>query len=147
MDMEFEQLIQDALVQDFSGWDFSWLNGRWHESPPSWNYRQLVEDKARHVESLLDMGTGGGEFLASLQNRPPHTAATESYPPNVIVSRQRLEPLGIKVFAFKEGHPLPMLPNSFQLIINRHESYDPSEIHTILQPDGTFLTQQVGPLN
>jgi hypothetical protein len=54
MTSKFNQLIQEALDQDFSGWDFSWLNGRWHESPPSWNYRQLVENKAGQVKSLLD---------------------------------------------------------------------------------------------
>jgi hypothetical protein len=36
----FDQLADEALAQDFSGWDFSWLHGRWHEEEPSWNYRQ-----------------------------------------------------------------------------------------------------------
>ena len=147
MSAKFEQLVQDALAQDFSGWDFSWLNGRWHDQSPSWNYHQLVEEKAQHVESLLDMGTGGGEFLASLQNRPPQTAATESYPPNIIVAQQQLTPLGIDVFAFEDDQSLPLPDNTFQLIINRHESYAPSELYRILQPGGTFLTQQVGPKN
>jgi len=33
------------------------------------------------------MGTGGGEFLASLAPLPMHTSATEAYPPNVEIAR------------------------------------------------------------
>ena len=39
----FERLIADALAQDFSGWDFSYLKGRWHEHPTSWNYQAIIE--------------------------------------------------------------------------------------------------------
>ena len=32
---------------------------------------------------LLDIDTGGGEFLLSLNHPPENTSATEGYPPNV----------------------------------------------------------------
>jgi SAM-dependent methyltransferase len=144
---KFEQLVQEALVQDFSGWDFSWTHGRWHEEDPSWNYRQLVQTRIQETDSLLDLGTGGGEFLASLKNLPQHSYATESYPPNIPVARSRLEPLGIQVIATETERELPLPDHSLQLIINRHESYWVPELHRIIKPRGIFLTQQVGALD
>ena len=96
-DSKFDRLVQEALNQEFRGWDFSWTHGRWHEENPSWNYRQLVQSRIREAKSLLDMGTGGGEFLASLKNLPKSAFETESYPPNVPVARARLAPLGVTV--------------------------------------------------
>ena len=143
----FEQQVNEALAQDFSGWDFSWTHGRWHEKDPSWNYRQLVQKKIESADSLLDMGTGGGEFLASLAELPQHSFATESYPPNIPVARARLEPLGIEVLAIETDQALPLPDQSLQLIINRHESYWPPEVYRLLKSDGTFITQQVGTLD
>ncbi len=146
-DSKYDRLVQEALDQDFSGWDFAWTHGRWHEEDPSWNYRQLVQSRIREAESLLDMGTGGGEFLASLTNLPKSTFATESYPPNIPVARARLEPLGISVLETSDDRKLPLADQSIHLVINRHESYWSSEVHRILKPQGTFLTQQVGSLD
>ena len=142
---QFDQLVQEALAQNFSGWDFSWTRGRWHEEEPSWNYRQLVQTRIWHADSLLDMGTGGGEFLASLSDLPHPSYATESYLPNIPVAREQLEPLGIEVLANESDSNIPLPDRAVQLIINRHESYDVPEVYRILQPGGIFLTQQVGP--
>lgn len=143
-DKGFDRLVEEALAQDFSGWDFSWLKGRWLDPRPYWDYGRIVQMKAGQVDSLLDMGTGGGEFLASLRQLPAETFATESYPPNIPVARDRLEPLGVTVVAFEDERALPLPDASFELIINRHESYWIPEVARLLKPGGTFLTQQVG---
>ena len=143
----FDELISEALKQDFSGWDFSWLDGRWQENDPTWDYSQLVKEKIVGIDSLLDMDTGGGEFMASLGKLPPNTSATESYPPNIIVARQRLEPLGVNVVTPENDKTLPFPDNSFDLIINRHGAFWSPEIYRILKPGGTFITQQVGESN
>ena len=39
---------------------------------------------------------------------------------------------------------LPFGDAEFDLVINRHESYEPIEVHRILRPGGRFVTQQVG---
>ncbi len=147
MQNDFEQLISETLANEFSGWDFSAISGRWHEEKPSWDYRQTVIDKIAQANSLLDMGTGGGEFLASLTFRPDYTCATEAYTPNVPVAKARLEPLGIHVFEVQEDAPLPFNDASFDLIINRHESFSAAEVYRILTPGGYFITQQVGGQN
>ncbi len=101
--LSFDDLVSEALSQEFTGWDFSWLKGRWKSGPLPWNYRQSVQDTLRQAGSLLDMGTGGGEFLASLAPLPALTCATEGYAPNVPVARARLEPLGVQVAAMEDS--------------------------------------------
>ena len=141
---DFDQLIQDALAHEFTGWDFSHLAGRWHEDNPTWSYRQEVMAAIAEATALLDMGTGGGEFLASLSQRPCLTCATEGYEPNLPLARATLSPLGVEVFALPDGDQLPFADETFDLVINRHESFDPHEVYRVLKPHGRFITQQVG---
>jgi len=52
----------------------------------TWDYnRGSVVAAISHARSLLDMDTGGGEFIAALPQRPPQTHTTEGYAPNVLV--------------------------------------------------------------
>jgi SAM-dependent methyltransferase len=140
----FERLIADAERQPFSGWDFSWLDGRWNTGAVSWNYGEIVCQQMAGIEVLLDMGTGGGEFLSSLIPLPKRTFATEAYSPNVRVAKERLEPLGVCVVEVASDEFLPFVAGAFDLLINRHESYSVQEVHRILKPNGRFITQQVG---
>src|SRR5579875_3871566 len=59
--------LQAEYEHPFSGWDFSYLDGRWVEdwSALTWDYRAAIEARLPQTRSLLDLGTGGGEFLAS----------------------------------------------------------------------------------
>lgn len=104
----------------------------------------LALERVRSSRSLLDMGTGGGEFLASLAPLPPLVVATEAYPPNVSVARERLTSHGVKVVEVSDEHALPLPDAAFDLVLNRHEYYDTAELYRIMQPGGVFLTQQVG---
>ncbi len=143
----FQALIEAACSATFSGWDFTLLSGRMLEDDPPWDYKALVLEHLEGVTSLLDMGTGGGEFLASLPALPPETHATESYPPNQVIGRSRLESLGVQVHLTTEGAPLPFTSRFFDRVINRHESYSPAEVYRLLKPGGVFITQQVGGLD
>ena len=144
----FDYLVSEASKK-FEGWDFSYLEstGRVQEFPLSWNYRNEVKIRLLEASSLLDMGTGGGEFLSSLSPFPKYTCATEGYEPNIIIARNRLEPLGVKVYRIDDDEYLPFDDETFDLVINRHESYSPREVKRILKKQGTFITQQVGGLN
>jgi SAM-dependent methyltransferase len=144
---EFERLVREAWEAPFSGWDFSWLSGRCHEDSPSWSYRERVMPRVRSVSALLDMGTGGGEFLAGLAPLPADTCATEAYAPNVPIARARLEPLGVEVAQINSDENLPFADGRFECILNRHESFAPGELARLLKPGGVFITQQVGGRN
>ena len=144
---EFLRFLISEADTSFEGWNFSHITatGRMVDGPLTWGYVSKLLMNMRHAQSLLDMGTGGGEFLSSLRPLPAHTCATEGYAPNVPIARQRLEPLGVNVYAFQnESDPLPFANNEFDLVINRHESYSPGEVLRVLKPEGRFITQQVG---
>lgn len=146
--LSYEEVVQSTDMT-FSGWDFSYLGntGRLQEFPLRWNYYNLVEQAISQSESMLDMGTGGGEFLSRFSRLPAHTCATEGYKPNVEVARRRLEPLGVRVSYIEKDEQIPFADEEFDLVINRHESYCPKEVHRILKPGGLFITQQVGGTN
>jgi SAM-dependent methyltransferase len=142
---EFLRLIEDA-DQPFSGWDFSFVSGtgRMASGPLDWSYGTQALKLMQDSQSVLDMGTGGGEFLSMLRPFPPEIFATEAYEPNIPIAKEALEPLGVRVMGIKEDSDLPFETNQFESVLNKHESYSVSEIKRILKPGGTFLTQQVG---
>ena len=141
----FDFFVQETK-QPFSGWNFAHIEvtRRVVEAPLAWSYASTVLAQFRSARSLLDMGTGGGEFLSSLQPLPALTCATEKYAPNVPLAQQRLEPLGVRVYAVDDDTHLPFSAGQFDLMINRHESYAPQEVLRVLKPGGLFITQQVG---
>ncbi|MFW9894335.1 MAG: class I SAM-dependent methyltransferase [Candidatus Thorarchaeota archaeon] len=139
-------LISEA-EHSFSGWDFSYLETRIENAPLTWSYLSKILPFVRKSTSLLDMGTGGGEFLSILVPLPQHTCATEAYEPNVPIAKKRLEPLGVKVFYLEDEEDLPFMNNEFDLVINRHEYYNANEVYRILKNNGIFITQQVGDQN
>ena len=145
--------MKQASEAAFQGWDFSYIAqfGGDVEDSKTWSYINTVRQYLTDKDVVLDMGTGGGEFLASLQPLPSQTYATEAYPPNVPIAKTRLVPLGVTVVEVTEGVQedflLPFEDAFFELIINRHEAFDTKELFRILQPDGVFITQQVGERN
>jgi SAM-dependent methyltransferase len=148
--------LKEEDMLPVEGWDLGALGDRISIAPPPWDFDQTVVRHARAAPDLLDIGTGGGEWLASLAHRPPRTVATEGWPPNVDVAGRRLRPLGITVVACEPAPDnvdqvpdeprgrLPFPSGSFALVTSRHESFVASEIARVLVRDGVFLTQHVG---
>lgn len=133
------------------GWDFSNLKSRMTESTEPWDLADEYRTALRRASRVLDMGTGGGEYLLSFADfLPADTMATEGWPPNVAAARDSLAPHGIDVVEY--GAPdddvdalsMPFEDGRFDLVLNRHESYSPREVARVLEPGGVFLTQQVG---
>jgi SAM-dependent methyltransferase len=124
------------------------------ETPP-WDYKQEVVKEFPKIRSLLDLGTGGGEFLSSLGQLPKRTFATEGYQPNAAIARDKLKPLHVDVVrTYSEDNAkrpqvgaLPFRTESLDMIIDRHESFVASEVYRVLKRGGIFLTQQAGSAN
>ncbi len=144
----FKFLLSEA-AKPFSGWDFSYITktGRMVETPLTWNYASRILPLLKRANTLLDMGTGGGEFLSMLQPLPKQTYATEGYEPNIQIARKKLKSLGIKLIESHNDKTLPFDDNFFDLVINRHESYVATEVYRIIKSNCQFITQQVGGLN
>jgi len=134
----------------FEGWDFSHLKGRWDSLEPAWNYKEIINSYLKDTDALLDMGTGGGEFLLTLGHPYNKTFATEAYEPNFKLCKKTLAPLGITVKQtytdenLNADDKLPFDDVFFDVIINRHESFDLEEVNRTLKQGGYFITQQVG---
>ena len=145
---EFDRLIREALDQPFVGWDFAFVSGRIVEASPSWDYRSMVSSAIRQSDAMLDLCTGGGEFLNGFDLLPPKTVAAEGYAPNVKVARRLLEARGVEVVEFLSENALPLEGQVFDLIVNRHGAYSVREVKRLARGVGSrFVTQQVGSNN
>jgi len=148
-----KELIEQWEAEEkfaFQGWDFSHIDGRWDFPEPPWTYRAIVKEHLKDTDILLDMGTGGGEILLTIGHPHKNTYVTEAYEPNYELCKKVLSPLGITVARtytdenFNSDDKLPFEDNLFDVIINRHESFDLKEVDRALKPGGFFITQQVG---
>lgn len=126
------------------GWDFSHIDGRCVETDLPWNYKNIVKHYINDDMNILDYDTGGGEFLLSLNHPFNKTAATEGYKPNVELCKNKLLPLGVNFKECDNPSKIPFDDEQFDLIINRHGSFDAKELYRLLKKDGLFITQQVG---
>ncbi len=146
--MNQTDLIQSWLHEEeiahIHGWGFSHIDGKYEESPLPWDYKEIIQGFLRPDMRILDMDTGGGEFLLSLHHPYQNTAAIEAYPPNVQLCKETLIPLGIDFKEASADGSLPFADESFDLVLNRHGSFCAEEIHRVLRPGGLFITQQVG---
>lgn len=141
----FKTLVAEGATVPVEGWDFSWFDGRATEERPPWGYSARMGERMALVSSALDIETGGGEVLATVARPPALLVATESWPPNVAVSRQQLAPLGAHVVAVADSPTLPFAAEAFELVVSRHPVvvlWD--EIARVLRSGGTYLSQQIG---
>jgi SAM-dependent methyltransferase len=114
---------------------------------PSWRYSELVADRVARVAEALDLQSGGGEALARLDRLAPFTVVAEAWGPNIPIAGGRLRPRGVHVVAADTDEPsFPFADASFELVTSRHPVTTCwREIARVLEPGGTFLSQQVGP--
>ena len=150
--MDRNELIKrwkaEEEIAHINGWDFSHIEGRYmEEGDLPWDYREEILRYLKPEMRILDIDTGGGEFLLSLNHPHANTAATENYPPNVELCREMLLPLGVDFRAADGKGVQPFGDASFDMVINRHGDFNPAEIHRVLKPGGLFITQQVGAEN
>jgi len=139
---------EEERTAHIHGWDFSHIDGRYAEEEDlPWDYRSLILQRLSPAMKLLDIDTGGGEFLLSLAHPPHLTAATENYPPNIALCRNILPPLGLDFKPASGKGPLPFNDKTFDMVINRHGDFCAAEIYRVLKPGGLFITQQVGAEN
>lgn len=119
--------------------------GRVLEDAVPWDYAALARELVAGGRGpVLDLGTGSGGLLASFAPLPAGSAATEGWPPHLPVARRRLAPLGVEVRATgRADEVLPFLDRQFDVVLARHEEFDPDEVRRVLRPGGVFVTEQL----
>ena len=130
-------------AHNFTGWTFPKDSWKRLGPPAPWDYGRLVREAAQSARSVLDMGTGGGEFLSEVSpSLPASTVATEEWSVNVPVAKRNLTKVGIETIHCRSVQ-LPFNAGSFDLVINRHEDLEPSEVARVIRSGGRVITQQV----
>src|SRR5260370_1497323 len=160
---EFDRLLAEAMAAPFSGWDFSWLEGRRVEeedTETTWDYDERARKRIQAAASLLDLGTGGGERLSRVGPLPRFAVATEAYGPNVPVATRRLQPVWVQVVRTHPGvhdsrgpqpdgrfaeRRLPFQDASFELVLAHSSAFCPAEVYRVLRSGGLLLTAQGAP--
>ena len=150
--IEKEKLLETWLEEErcahIKGWNFSHINDRYtEETDLPWNYQSMILQYLKPTDQLLDIDTGGGEFLLSLSHPYGHTSCTEGYDPNIQLCAKTLLPLGIDFKEAKDVGHLPFEDERFDIIINRHGDFNIRELYRLLKPNGLFITEQVGDRN
>ena len=139
---------KEESVAHIHGWDFSHIAERYtEETDLPWDYQRIILDYLKPEMKLLDVDTGGGEFLLSLHHPCGNTSAAEAYSPNVKLCKETLLPLGIDFCAGDGKDILPFEDAAFDMVINRHGDFNAKDIHRMLKDGGIFITEQVGAEN
>ena len=116
-----EEWLKEEKMAHIQGWDFSHIYGRYSEEENlPWDFRTVINKYLKNDMKLLDMETGGGEFLLSLNHPKHNTSATEGYQPNVELCKKVLLPLGIDFKKADGDEKLPFENKYFDIITNRH---------------------------
>ena len=70
-----EAWLREEQTAQIHGWDFSPIRGRYSEEKDlPWDYEKIVRAALTPEAVLLDIDTGGGEFLLSLGHPSRQTA-------------------------------------------------------------------------
>jgi SAM-dependent methyltransferase len=155
--VEFESLLAEGQSVDVEAfWGAGFLQGRYRPGAISWTWPEVVRPLLTRATRLLDMGTGEGGVLAGLAPLPPVTVAYEEWPPTIPAARDTLRPLRVHLVQTRgslenAGRPgiddrpaLPFAASAFDVVLSRHEAFDPADVARITRAGGVFLTQQVG---
>lgn len=146
-ELKIKWLKAEKRQENFIGWDFSAIENSYCQEKNTWNYSEIVNDYLKPSMRLLDMGTGGGELLATFHHPFELTSVTEGWEKNYQLLLEKLAPKGVNVQFVKEDDVLPFSDNSFDIVVNSHESFSTKEVKRVLKSGGIFISQQVGDLN
>lgn len=126
-----------------NGWDFSKL--RVTETGPRTNYVKIVLSHLNKQKTLLDIGTGGGEKLATHAPRVRYAVAIDNGRNMVETAKRNFHKnrLGNAHMILCDSAKLPLVQASFEVVTDRHAPFKAQEIARVLKNGGVFITQQV----
>jgi SAM-dependent methyltransferase len=132
-----------AQVPPRQGWDFSCMNIL--RQPVPWSYHDLVVRYLRPNDSVLDIGTGGGESFSRLATSFGRGLGIDI---DARMIQQAVANSTSGNIRFRVGSArLEAITETFDVILDRHVPFDLDAIAAHLKPAGYFVTQQVGERN
>ena len=128
------------------GWDFSGITKRKKTIGKKWNYTEIVKKYINKQTILLDIGTGGGEFLLKIAPFVKKAYGIDCSRNMIKTAKKNLVNSKISNVEFKlaDAKDLPFPKEYFDVVICRHAPFYPKELFRVLKPSGIFITQQVG---
>jgi SAM-dependent methyltransferase len=132
-----------ASVRTRRGWDFAGMNVL--RQPVPWEYQDVVLCYLKSSDVVLDVGTGGGERLRDLAGSFDHGLGIDADPDMVLLASENPSAGNLRFRVCSER--LESVPETFDVIIDRHAPFDLSAVAAHLKPGGYFVTQQVGERN
>jgi SAM-dependent methyltransferase len=132
-----------AQVPPRQGWDFSRMKVL--RQPVPWNYHDLVARYLRPNDSVLDIGTGGGETFSQLARFFGRGLGIDTDAEMIQLAVANSTSGNVR---FRVGSArLETVSETFEVILDRHAPFDLDAIAAHLKPAGYFVTQQVGERN
>ncbi|NNN07898.1 MAG: class I SAM-dependent methyltransferase, partial [Acidimicrobiaceae bacterium] len=128
---ELHQIAEQ--VGERVGWDFSTM--RTLREPVPWDYITVVRDYLQPTDSVVDLGTGGGERLLELQNDASALLGIDL--DEEMIGRARIL-AGEKCpshVQFEVGTDMN-LNREFDVVLNRHAPFDPQVVKELLVDGG-----------
>jgi SAM-dependent methyltransferase len=139
---------QDELVAimqnipDRKGWNFSYMKTK--SQPVPWDYTEIVKKYLSKEDTVLDIGTGGGEKFSALSEYFKEGVAVDVDEEMIRVANEK-RPENV-TYVCDDEH-LEGVEGNYSVVLNRHAPYDLRAIASKLQTGGYFITQQVGEKN
>jgi len=144
--IQTEKEYQDFYnkVESLVGWDFSCLQQT--SEGVEWELYDVLKQKCKKTDVLLDLGTGGGEkilkvsaelkFIFGIDISPDMIKTAKRNQTNSNISNARFFEMDAEKIFFPD--------EMFNVITCRHSYFFPKELYRLLEKGGIFLTQQVG---
>jgi len=125
------------------GWDFSQVNTT--STGVKWNFYERVKQLSKPMDTILDLGTGGGENILKLAPTVAHIDAVDQSPTMIQTARSNQQRLKIKNVTFYEmaSEEVESLKQSYELVSCCHAPFSAKVVERVVSENGIFLTQQV----
>jgi SAM-dependent methyltransferase len=130
-------------IGKFNGWDFTKV--KCISEGVKWNFYSEVSRRCRKSDILLDIGTGGGEALLSIAEFALLLVGIDNSAGMIQAANDNLKKSkksNVRIFQM-DAEKIDFPENFFNVVSNRHSSFNAIEAARVLANDGLFYTQQV----
>lgn len=142
----YEQLKSiDESVDDRKGWDFSRM--KTEREPVPWDYLEIVPRYLKQADTVLDVGTGGGEKFLFFSQYFERGVGIDPEPEMIRTARQNGAEQSRVTFLEMGAESLEFPDASFDVVLTRHAPVFVPKVVRVLKPGGYFIAQQVGAEN